>query len=111
MSQSPMSPADNVAPALHVLTITPFFPSDQNEVSGCFVAEPIEQLKQFGVDSSVIATAPIYHLENSQVQRLPQNGCDIRRFLEISGYRARATCSMPVCCEECKNCTARNRLM
>ena len=46
---------------LHVLTITPFFPSRQNEVSGCFIAEPIEQLKQFGVDSSVIAVAPIYY--------------------------------------------------
>jgi teichuronic acid biosynthesis glycosyltransferase TuaC len=46
---------------LHVLTLTPFFPSDQNEVSGCFIAEPIEQLKQFGVDSSVIAAAPIYY--------------------------------------------------
>jgi len=30
-------------------------------VSGCFVAEPIEQLKQFGVDSSVIAASPIYY--------------------------------------------------
>src|ERR1700674_113217 len=47
--------------ALHVLTLTPFFPSDQNEVSGCFVAEPIEQLRQFGVDSSVIAASPIYY--------------------------------------------------
>jgi glycosyltransferase involved in cell wall biosynthesis len=47
--------------ALHVLTLTPFFPSDQNEVNGCFIAEPIEQLKQFGVDSSVIAVSPIYY--------------------------------------------------
>jgi glycosyltransferase involved in cell wall biosynthesis len=30
-------------------------------VSGCFIAEPIEQLTQFGVDSSVIATSPIYY--------------------------------------------------
>jgi glycosyltransferase involved in cell wall biosynthesis len=43
------------------LTLTPFFPSDQNEVSGCFVAEPIEQLRQFGVGSSVIAASPIYY--------------------------------------------------
>jgi hypothetical protein len=50
--------AREVGSALHVLTITPFFPSDQNEVSGCFVAEPIEQLKQLGVDCSVIAAAP-----------------------------------------------------
>ena len=56
-----MSRAVDVGSALHVLTLTPFFPSDQNEVSGCFVAEPIEQLKQFGVDSSVIAVSPIYH--------------------------------------------------
>ena len=46
---------------LHVLTLTPFFPSDQNEVSGCFVAEPIKQLEQFGVDSSVIAASPIHY--------------------------------------------------
>ncbi len=50
-----------VGSTLHVLTLTPFFPSDQNEVSGCFIAEPIEQLKQFGVDSSVIAVSPIYY--------------------------------------------------
>ena len=28
---------------------------------GCFVAEPIQELKQFGVDSSVIAVSPIYY--------------------------------------------------
>jgi glycosyltransferase involved in cell wall biosynthesis len=46
---------------LHVLTLTPFFPSAQNEVSGCFIAEPIEQLKRFGVDSHVIAVSPIHY--------------------------------------------------
>src|SRR6202521_1736079 len=56
-----MSRAVDMVSALHVLTLTPFFPSDQNEVSGCFVAEPIEQLRQFGVDSSVIAVSPIYY--------------------------------------------------
>jgi len=49
------------ASTLHVLTLTPFFPSDQNEVSGCFVAEPIEKLSQFGVESSVIAVSAIHH--------------------------------------------------
>ncbi len=56
-----MSPSEDIAAALHVLTLTPFFPSDQNEVYGCFVAEPIQEFKQFGVDSSVIAVSPIYH--------------------------------------------------
>ena len=53
--------AADAGSTLHVLTLTPFFPSDQNEVSGCFIAEPIEQLEQFGVDSSVIAVSPIYY--------------------------------------------------
>ena len=56
-----MSRAVDMVSALHVLTLTPFFPSDQNEVGGCFVAEPIEQLRQFGVDSSVMAVSPIYY--------------------------------------------------
>jgi teichuronic acid biosynthesis glycosyltransferase TuaC len=56
-----MSQAAEVGSTLHVLTLTPFFPSDQNEVSGCFIAEPIERLEQFGVDSSVIAVSPIYY--------------------------------------------------
>jgi teichuronic acid biosynthesis glycosyltransferase TuaC len=56
-----MSRAAEVDSPLHVLTLTPFFPSDKNEVSGCFVAEPIEQLKQFGIESSVIAVSPIHH--------------------------------------------------
>jgi teichuronic acid biosynthesis glycosyltransferase TuaC len=61
MSPAGLSPGDDVSSRMHVLTLTPFFPSRQNEVSGCFVAEPIEQLRQCGVDSSVIAVAPIYY--------------------------------------------------
>jgi teichuronic acid biosynthesis glycosyltransferase TuaC len=56
-----MSRVPEVNSSLHVLTLTPFFPSMQNEVSGCFIAEPIEQLKRFGVDSSVIAVSPLHH--------------------------------------------------
>jgi teichuronic acid biosynthesis glycosyltransferase TuaC len=56
-----MSGAAEVNSPLHVLTLTPFFPSSENEVSGCFVAEPIEQLKQFGIESRVIAVSPIHH--------------------------------------------------
>jgi teichuronic acid biosynthesis glycosyltransferase TuaC len=56
-----MSRAVNLDSLLHVLTLTPFFPSAENEVNGCFIAEPIDQLKQFGVKSSVIAVSPIYH--------------------------------------------------
>ncbi len=52
----------NDAPsALHVLTLTPFFPSAENEVSGCFIAESLDQLKTLGVDSTVIAVTPLHY--------------------------------------------------
>jgi glycosyltransferase involved in cell wall biosynthesis len=47
--------------ALHVLTLTPFFPSAGDEVSGCFIAESNRELEQFGVTSRVIAVAPVYY--------------------------------------------------
>jgi glycosyltransferase involved in cell wall biosynthesis len=77
-----MSRAGGVVSALHVLTLTPFFPSDKNEVSGCFVAEPIEQLKQFGVDSSVIAVSPIYH---PRKRPSPSAAADWVRYPQLPG--------------------------
>ena len=47
--------------SLHVLTVTPFYPSDGDEVSGCFVAETLRALNAYGVASSVIAVDSIYH--------------------------------------------------
>jgi len=45
---------------LHVLTLTPFFPSESDHVSGCFIAESIHALATLGVTSSVIAVDSIY---------------------------------------------------
>lgn len=45
---------------IHVLTLTPFFPSTRNETAGCFIAEPIACLSKYGVTSTVIAVRPIY---------------------------------------------------
>src|SRR5260370_10956601 len=66
-----MSRATELGRALHVLTLTPFFPSDQNEVSGCFIAEPLAQLKQFCFDSSVIAATPIHHAKKKPSSSAP----------------------------------------
>jgi teichuronic acid biosynthesis glycosyltransferase TuaC len=68
--------------SLHVLTLTPFFPSDQNEVSGCFIAEPIQQLKQFGVDSSVIAASPIHYRRK---RSSPSAAAEWVRYPQIPG--------------------------
>ena len=56
-----MSETTESGSPLRVLTLAPFFPSEQNEVSGCFIAEPIPELAQFGLNSSVIAVSPLYH--------------------------------------------------
>jgi len=63
-----MLPVNQRDARLHVLTLTPFFPSDRNEVSGCFVAEAVEEFKEFGVDSTVIAVSPIYHLRKHSIR-------------------------------------------
>jgi teichuronic acid biosynthesis glycosyltransferase TuaC len=77
-----MSSARGINAGLHVLTLTPFFPSEQNEVSGCFIAEPIEVLKQFGVDSSVIAVSPVHH---PRKHKSPLAPADWVRYPQIPG--------------------------
>jgi hypothetical protein len=47
--------------AIHVLTLTPFYPTRTAEASGCFVAEPLACLAaEFGVVSTVMAAQPVY---------------------------------------------------
>jgi teichuronic acid biosynthesis glycosyltransferase TuaC len=69
-------------PPLHVLTLTPFFPSQQNEISGCYVAEPIEPLRQFGVDCSVIAVSPIHYSRKHPLASAP---ADWVRYPQLPG--------------------------
>lgn len=46
---------------LHVLTLTPFYPNDRNDVAGCFVAEPLRAMESLGITSSVYAVQSFYH--------------------------------------------------
>ena len=59
------------AKALHVLTLTPFFPSDLNDVGGCFVADPIEELRNLGMNSTVIAVSPLHNRRRRAVSSAP----------------------------------------
>jgi glycosyltransferase involved in cell wall biosynthesis len=45
---------------LHVLTLTPFYPSEQDDAAGCFVAEPLAELAKLGITNSVFAVQPLY---------------------------------------------------
>jgi glycosyltransferase involved in cell wall biosynthesis len=68
--------------ALHVLTLTPFFPSAGDEVSGCFIAESTRALDEFGVTSSIIAVAPLHHRRKEPAPSAP---ADWVRYAQIPG--------------------------
>lgn len=46
--------------ALHVLTLTPFYPGTQDDGQGCFVAEPLQWTEKLGVANRVIGVQPFY---------------------------------------------------
>ena len=51
----------NAAPDdLHVLTLTPFYPTDLDDASGCFIYETLLWLKKVGVENTVFAVQPFY---------------------------------------------------
>jgi teichuronic acid biosynthesis glycosyltransferase TuaC len=70
---------------LHVLTITPFFPSLENEVGGCFVEEPIDALSQAGISSTVIAVSPIYSRRRHPNPSAPAEWIRYPQFPGVSG--------------------------
>lgn len=45
---------------LHVLTLTPFYPSTENPSEGCFIAEILPLTQQLGIENEVIAARPFY---------------------------------------------------
>ena len=45
---------------VQALTLTPFFPSIQNPAEGCFIAEPIERMRQLNIRTWTIAVRPFY---------------------------------------------------
>ena len=44
----------------HVLTLTPFYPSEADDSFGCFVSEPLQGLAKIGVRNRVLAVQPFY---------------------------------------------------
>ena len=46
--------------AMRVLTLTPFYPTASDDGAGGFIAEPLRELAQFGIDSCVVAVRPLH---------------------------------------------------
>jgi glycosyltransferase involved in cell wall biosynthesis len=67
---------------LHVLTITPFYPTADSETVGCFIAEPIRALAQVGVTSRVIAAGPVHHAPKRPRSTMP---ADWVRYPQLPG--------------------------
>jgi glycosyltransferase involved in cell wall biosynthesis len=55
---------------LHVLTLTPFYPTESDDANGCFVSEPLSWLEKAGIHNAVMAVQPFYRAR----QRLRSNG-------------------------------------
>src|SRR5580704_6799017 len=45
---------------MHVLTLTPFYPTAADDALGCFIAESVGELQRQGIESSVIAVQSIH---------------------------------------------------
>lgn len=80
---SPRNLAYDSARPIHVLTLTPFYPSDSDDSQGCFVAEPLHALARVGVVNSVFAVQPFYRNR----PRSPKAGVPARwlRYFSLPG--------------------------
>jgi len=45
---------------MHLLTLTPFYPTAIDDATGCFVAEPLKTLAANGIQNSILAMEPFY---------------------------------------------------
>ncbi|HZP63867.1 MAG TPA: glycosyltransferase [Terriglobales bacterium] len=45
---------------MRVLTLTPFYPTASDNADGCFVAEPLDFVRNCGVECDVVAVRPFY---------------------------------------------------
>jgi len=79
--ESPMS--ESGEKPLHVLTLTPFYPSTSDDAYGCFVAEVLPFLSEFAISNSVMMVQPFYRsrLDSSRDEVPAEN----KRFFCIPG--------------------------
>ena len=66
--KSQIGPTTNTG--FHVLTLTPFFPTQEDEAAGCFISEPLDALTHLGIKNTVFAVQSIYY---RRVRARPEN--------------------------------------
>jgi glycosyltransferase involved in cell wall biosynthesis len=65
----------SATPNIHVLTLTPFYPSLEDDASGCFIAEPLSWLSKNGISNTVMGVQPVYRRRRMPHPGLPAAGC------------------------------------
>jgi len=73
------------ASPLHVLTLTPFYPREGDDASGCFIAEPLRFFAANGATNTVIAVQPAYR-GKVRSSATPPSAQWVRFFALPSGY-------------------------
>jgi len=56
---------------MHILTLTPFYPTAGDDASGCFVAESVGELQRHGIESSLIAVHPLHQSHPGRAPKAP----------------------------------------
>ena len=59
---------------LHVLTLTPFYPRNEDDTCGCFISEPLRLMPELGVSSTVISVHPVYRQDEYIARRGLRDG-------------------------------------
>lgn len=74
---------------LHVLTLSPFYPSQEDPAEGCFIAEPLEWIERLGIRNEVMAVQPFYR----RARHCPQSQIPVRcqKYLALPGNAGLAT--------------------
>lgn len=67
---------------LRVLTLTPFYPSEQDATNGCFIAEAVHALTSSGIANTVFAVAPFYR---GRVRALRNEPAEWMRYISFPG--------------------------
>ncbi len=72
-----------VSRELHVLTLTPFYPTNHDDAVGCFIAEPLAALAESGIRNTVIAVEPVYRMRSRAHVSVP--AVEWARYLSLPG--------------------------
>lgn len=82
-SALPETQLSEISKTIHVLTLTPFYPTSTDAAQGCFIAESVSALGNTGIQNTVFAVQPRYRasaITNSQVHPARQI-----RFIALPG--------------------------